>query len=79
MTVMTAPARTETVTGTITASHQGVAGAVVGVVAVDEAVAGTETESAGVATRATGPHRYGNTLLPFSPSLLSIAPNQKGV
>lgn len=76
---MKAPARTETVTGTITASHRGVVDAVVGAAAAGEAAAGTENKSADVATRATYPHRYGNPLLPLPPSPVSIAPNQKGV
>lgn len=69
-TVVTAPARTESWTGTTTANHLGVVGAVVGVVAVvaaGEAVTGTETEDADVATLATSPPRYENLLLPSTP------------
>lgn len=54
-----APARTEIVTGTTTASHLGAAGA------ADEAVAGTETEDAGVAILTTGHPRYESLLFPF--------------
>lgn len=57
------PTRTETRTGTTTANHPG---AVVGVVAADEAAAGTETEGGDEATLATGPPRYENLLLPSS-------------
>lgn len=66
MTVVTPPARTETVTGTITASHQDV------VVEVGEAAAGTEMENAGVATCGPGRHRYENVFL-LSLSLISSA------
>lgn len=66
-TVVTTPAKTETWTGTTTASHPGVVVGVVGVVVADEAAADTETEGAGVATLATGPPRYENLLLPSTP------------
>lgn len=56
-----APARTETVTGTTTASRLAV---VVGVVAAGEVAAGLETQGANVATLATGPTRYGNFFCP---------------
>lgn len=59
---MKAPAKTETRTGTTTASHPDV---VVGVVAAGEAAAGTETEGAGLATLATDLPRYENS---FDPS-----------
>lgn len=62
---MKAPAKTETGTGTTTASHPDVVGAVVGVVAAGEAAAGTETEGTDVATLATDPPRYENHRLPF--------------
>lgn len=52
-------ARTETVTGTTTASHPGVA------VAAGEAAA--DTDGAGVAPHATSRPRYENLLLPLPP------------
>lgn len=66
---MMAPTRTETWTGTTTASHPAAVDAVVGVVAAGEAVAGTETETdiVDVATLATSPPRYENFLLPSTP------------
>lgn len=72
---MKAPLRTETWTGTTTASHLDV---VVGVVAAGEAAAGTATEGTDVATLTTGPPRYENLLLPSTPPLLSIPPNRMG-
>lgn len=62
---MKAPAKTETGTGTTTASHRDVVAAVVGVIAAGEA--DTETEGADVATLGTGPPRYENLLLPSTP------------
>lgn len=59
---MKAPAKTETGTGTTTASHPDV---VVGVIAAGEA--DTETEGADVATLGTDPPRYENLLLPSTP------------
>lgn len=62
---MKAPAKTETGTGTTTASRPDVVGAVVGVVAAGEAAAGTKTEGTDVAAHATDPLRYENHHLPF--------------
>lgn len=62
---MKAPAKTETETGTTTASRPDVVGAAVGVVVAGEAAAGTETEGTDVATHATDPLRYENHHLPF--------------
>lgn len=72
---MKAPARTKTETGITTASHPD---AVVGVVAADEAAAGTETEGADVVTLATGRPRYENLLPPLFSPLLSLPPNRMG-
>lgn len=72
---MKAPAKTETRTGTTTASHPDV---VVGVVAAGEAAAGTETEGAGLATLATDLPRYENSFDP-STSLLSMPPDRMGL
>lgn len=64
---MKAPAKTETGTGTTTASRPDVVGAAVRVVVAGEAAAaaGTKTEGTDVAAHATDPLRYENHHLPF--------------
>lgn len=54
MRVVKTPTRKKTVTGTTTASHQGVVGT------ANEAVTGIETEGTDEVLHATGPPRYGN-------------------